>query len=79
MRSARSGAAIESDRPRLYAVRRNGQPIDGNTLAGYLDKYAETGEEYVKFIRGMIRRDDLTRADTAKLAPGPQILFRRMD
>ncbi len=60
-------------------MRRNGQPIDGNTFAGYLDKYAETGEEYVKIIRGMIRRDDLTRADTAKLAPGPQILFRRMD
>ncbi len=60
-------------------LRRNGQPIDGNMLAGYLDKYAETGEEYVKLIRGIIRRDDLTRADTAELAPGPRILFRRTD
>jgi len=27
----------------------------------------------------LIRRDDLTRGDTAKLAPGPRILFRRVD
>ena len=41
--------------------------------------HSETGEEYVKLIRRMIRRDGLTRGDTAKLAPGPHILFRRVD
>ena len=61
------------------AMRRDVKPIDGYTLAGYLGRYAETGETYVKLIRRMIRRDDLNRADTAKLAPGPRILFRRID
>jgi Bax protein len=60
-------------------LRHDGKPIDGYKLAGHLGKYAETGETYVKLIRDMIHRDALTRADTAKLAPGPKILFRRID
>ena len=44
-----------------------------------MSSYAETGEEYVKLIRSMIRRDDLIRGDTAKLAQGPRTLFRRVD
>ena len=60
-------------------MRRKGEPLDGYALAGHMSSYAETGEEYVKLIRSMIRRDNLTRADTAKLAQGPLILFRRVD
>ncbi len=60
-------------------IRRKGEPLDGHALAGHMSSYAETGEEYVKLIRGMIRRDNLTRADSAKLAQGPLILFRRVD
>ncbi len=52
---------------------------DGYTLARHMSVYAETGEEYVKLIRGMIQRDTLRHADTAKLSPGPRILFRRVD
>ncbi len=69
-------AGLRAARARL---RREGKLVDGYTLAGYLGNYAETGEAYVKLIRRMIRRDNLTRADTAKLAPGPRILFRRVD
>ena len=60
-------------------MRRLGKSLDGYALAGQLGGYAETGEEYVKLIRRMIRRDDITRADRAKLALGPLILFRRVD
>ncbi len=60
-------------------MRSKGEPLDGHALAGYMRSYAETGEEYVELIRGMIRRDDLTRADTAELAQGSCILFRRVD
>ena len=60
-------------------MRRKGESLDGYALAGHMSSYAETGEEYVNLIRGMIRRDDLTRADTSKLAQGPRILFRRVD
>ena len=44
-----------------------------------IPSYAEMGEDYVKLIRRMIQRDGLTRGDTAKLAPGPRILFRHVD
>jgi Bax protein len=60
-------------------IRRNRQPLDGYALAGHLDKYTETGDVYVKLIRNLIRRNDLTRGDTARLAPGPRILFVRFD
>lgn len=60
-------------------MRQKGEPIDGHVLAGHLKNYAETGEEYVKLIRGMMRRDGLNCADTAKLADGPCVLFRKMD
>jgi hypothetical protein len=53
--------------------------LDGYTLAGHLGKYAETGYNYVKLIRSIIRGNGLKRADIAKLADGPQILFRRTD
>jgi Bax protein len=60
-------------------MRHTGQPLDGYALAGHLSKYAVTGELYVKAIRRIIRQNGLTRVDTAKLAPGPHILFHRVD
>ena len=60
-------------------MRRQGKTLDGYVLAGHLGSYAETGDEYIKLIRRMIRLNDLTRADSAKLAKGPRILFRRVD
>jgi Bax protein len=60
-------------------MRRKGELVDGHVLAGYLESYAEIGEEYVRLIRSMMRRDGLGRADTAKLADGPCILFQQVD
>lgn len=60
-------------------LRRRGAVVSGYFLAGFLNKYAETGGDYVKLIRRIISRDDLGRADTAKLSPGPRILFQRVD
>lgn len=59
-------------------MRREGRRLDSLVLAGYLTSYAETGGEYVSLIRSMIRRDDLTRADTARLEEGPCVLFRHI-
>ena len=59
--------------------RRKSLPINGYVLAGYLDSYAETGEEYVQLVRNIMRRDGLNRADAAKLADEPCILFRQVD
>ena len=79
MLNLNSHPAYKGLRKARAQMRHTGQPLDGYALAGHLVKYAETGEEYVKLIRRMIRRDGLTHADTAKLAPGPRILFRHVD
>ncbi len=79
MLNLNSHPAYKGLRKARAEMRHTGQPLDGYALAGHLGKYAETGEEYVKLIRRMIRRDNLTRGDTAKLAPGPRILFRHVD
>ena len=60
-------------------MRRKKQPLDGYALAGHLGRYAEIGEEYVKLIRRIIKRNQLNLADSAKLAPGPRILFHVVD
>ena len=43
--------------------------LNGLILATYLDKYAETGKEYVKIIKQIIQQNDLTDFDDVKLLP----------
>ena len=38
-------------------------------LANYLDKYAETGKEYVKILKQIIKQNQLTDFDDVKLQP----------
>ncbi len=50
-------------------LRDNGRSLDGITLATYLNKYAETGKEYVKIIKQIIQQNNLTDFDDVKLLP----------
>jgi len=50
-------------------LRDEGKKLDSMILTEYLDKYAETGKEYVKILRQIIRQNDLTDFDDAKLMP----------
>ena len=43
-------------------------------LTKYLDKYAETGKEYVKILQQIIRQNDLMDFDDAKLMPSSKDL-----
>jgi Bax protein len=43
--------------------------LDSMILTEYLDKYAETGKEYVKILQQIIRQNDLMDFDDAKLMP----------
>ena len=45
--------------------RAKGQPLDGEQLAGGLERYSAKGEEYVRLIQAMIRRFDLATYDQA--------------
>jgi Bax protein len=50
-------------------LRDEGKKLDSIILSEYLDKYAETGKEYVKILQKIIRQNNLTDFDDAKLLP----------
>ena len=50
-------------------LRGEGKKLDSSILTEYLDKYAETGKEYVKILQQIIRQNNLTDFDDAKLLP----------
>jgi len=43
--------------------------LDSLVLSEYLDKYAETGKEYIKILQQIIRQNNLTDFDDARLLP----------
>ena len=43
--------------------------LDSIFLTEYLDKYAETGKDYVKVLQQIIKQNNLTDFDDAKLLP----------
>ena len=50
-------------------LRDNERNLDGIILSNYLDRYAETGLEYVKIIKQIIKQNNLTDFDDVKLLP----------
>tara|TARA_B100000767_G_scaffold256810_1_gene264168 strand:- start:495 stop:1622 length:1128 start_codon:yes stop_codon:yes gene_type:complete len=50
-------------------LREKGKKLDSVILTDHLDKYAETGKEYVKTLQKIIRQNNLSDFDDAKLLP----------
>jgi len=50
-------------------LRDKGEKIDSMILSEYLDKYAETGKEYVRVLQQIIKQNNLTDFDDARLLP----------
>ena len=50
-------------------LRDAGKELDSMLLSEYLDKYAETGKEYVKTLQKIIRQNNLKDFDDARLLP----------
>ena len=50
-------------------LRDKGKKLNSIVLAEHLDKYAETGKEYVKILQQIIRQNNLKDFDDAKLLP----------
>jgi len=50
-------------------LRDEGKKLDSMILSEYLDKYAETGKEYVKVLQQIIKQNNLIDFDDAKLMP----------
>ena len=50
-------------------LRDSGESLDSMILSSYLDKYAETGNQYVKVLQKIILQNNLKDFDDAKLLP----------
>ena len=50
-------------------LRDNGRNLNSLILANYLNRYAKTGQEYVKIIKQIIKQNNLTDFDDVKLLP----------
>ena len=50
-------------------LRDEGRELDSMILSDHLDKYAETGKEYVRILQQIIKQNNLTDFDDAKLLP----------
>ena len=50
-------------------LRDNKKELDSMILSNYLDRYAETGKKYVKILQQIIKQNQLTDFDDAKLLP----------
>ena len=50
-------------------LRDRGKELDSIILSKYLDKYAETGKEYVRILQQIIKQNNLVDFDDAKLLP----------
>ena len=48
--------------------------LDSLILSNYLDKYAQTGDEYVKILKKIIKQNNLTELDDVKLLPSSKKL-----
>ena len=68
-RNLNTHSSYKNFRSARAEMRNEGKKIDSMILTEYLDKYAETGEKYVKILQQIIKQNNLTDFDDAKLLP----------
>ena len=73
-RNLNTHSSYKNFRSARAELRDQGKKLDSMILTEYLDKYAETGKEYVKILQQIIRQNDLTDFDDAKLLPSSKDL-----
>ena len=68
-RNLNTHSSYKNFRSARAELRDEGKKLDSVVLTEHLDKYAETGEEYVRVLQQIIRQNNLTDFDEAKLLP----------
>ncbi len=68
-RNLNTHSSYEDFRMARADLRDKSKPLDSIILSKYLDKYAETGEQYVEVIKKIIEQNNLKDFDDAKLLP----------
>jgi Bax protein len=68
-RNLNTHSSYKNFRSARAELRDEGKKLDSMVLSEYLDKYAETGKEYVRVLQQIIKQNNLTDFDDAKLLP----------
>ena len=68
-RNLNTHSSYKNFRSARAELRDEGKKLDSLILTKYLDKYAEIGEEYVRVLQQIIKQNNLTDFDDAKLLP----------
>jgi Bax protein len=68
-RNLNTHSSYEDFRLARAELRDQGRSLDSMVLSKYLDKYAETGNQYVEVLQKIIKQNNLTDFDDAKLLP----------
>jgi len=68
-RNLNTHSSYKDFRSARAGLRDEGKKLDSLVLSEYLNKYAETGKEYVKILQQIIKQNNLTDFDDAKLLP----------
>ena len=68
-RNLNTHSSYKDFRSARASLRDEGKKLDSMILTNHLDKYAEIGEEYVKVLQQIIKQNNLTDFDDAKLLP----------
>ena len=69
LRNLNTHSSYKEFRSARAELRDGGKKLDSITLSEFLDKYAETGKEYVRVLQQIIKQNNLTDFDDAKLLP----------
>ena len=68
-RNLNTHSSYKDFRSNRAQLRDEGKKLDSMILTKYLDKYAETGKEYVRVLQQIIKQNNLTDFDDARLLP----------
>ena len=68
-RNLNTHSSYKSFRGARAELRDEGKELDSMILSEHLDKYAETGKEYVRVLQQIIKQNNLSDFDDAKLLP----------
>jgi len=68
-RNLNTHSSYKNFRSARAELRDEGEKLDSMILSEYLDKYAETGKEYVRVLQQIIKQNNLIDFDDAKLLP----------
>ena len=69
LRNLNTHSSYSEFRKERAIQRDNDENLNSYILANFLDKYAETGDEYVKILKTIIKQNSLTDFDDVKILP----------